>query len=79
MARERPIVLYKYKDISGAGIDHVEDMLRARRIWFSCAPEFNDPFDCRCVFDVGNPREEFSNDSPLWLSLSPCFVGVGGV
>lgn len=51
-------VLYKYKDISRDGIAHVEDMLRNNRIWFSSPIDFNDPFDCRCMFDIRNTREQ---------------------
>jgi hypothetical protein len=58
MNRERATVLYKYKDISGDGIKHVEDMLRNNRIWFSSPLDFNDPFDCCCVYDIQNTREE---------------------
>ena len=58
MTRDHPIELCKYKDISGDGIDHVEDMLRNNRLWFPSPLAFNDPFDCRCVFDIGNTREE---------------------
>lgn len=58
MSRDPPITLYKFKDLSGDGIDRVEDMLRNNRLWYSCPLTFNDPFDCRCVFDIGNTREE---------------------
>lgn len=58
MSRDRPINLYKYKDLSGDGIDHVEDMLRNNQLWYSSPLHFNDPFDCRCVFDVRSSREE---------------------
>lgn len=58
MTQNHPIALYKYKDISGEGIEHVEDMLRSNRIWFSSPLSFNDPFDCRAVFDVSSTREE---------------------
>ena len=58
MSHDRPITLYKYKDLSGEGIGHVEDMLRNNRLWYSSPLNFNDPFDCRCVFDIGNTREE---------------------
>ncbi len=58
MAHDCPIAFYKYKDISGDGIENVEDMLRNNRVWFSSPLDFNDPFDCRCVYDVQNTREE---------------------
>ncbi len=58
MTTESPTILYKYKDVTGNGIAHVEDMLRNNRLWFSSPKEFSDPFDCRCVYDVGNSREE---------------------
>jgi len=58
MTTECPIVLYKYKDVTGDGIAHVEDMLRNNRLWFSSPREFNDRFDCRCIYDNGNSREE---------------------
>lgn len=58
MSHDHPITLYKYKDLSGDGIDHVEDMLRSKRLWYSSPLNFNDPFDCRCVFDIRNTREE---------------------
>lgn len=53
-----PIALYKYKALSDSGIDHVEGMLRKNELWFSSPLRFNDPFDCRCVFDIRNTREE---------------------
>lgn len=58
MTGECPTVLYKYKDVTGDGIAHVEDMLRNNCLWFASPNEFNDPFDCRCVYDIGNSREE---------------------
>ena len=58
MPHDDPIALYKYKDLSGDGIGHVEDMLEENRLWYSSPLKFNDPFDCRCVFDIGNTREE---------------------
>lgn len=58
MTTERPIILYKYKDVTGDGIAHVEDMLRNNRLWFSSPTELNDPFDCRCSYDTRNSREE---------------------
>lgn len=58
MAPDHPTALYKYKDISGDGIEHVECMLRDNEVWFASPLTFNDPFDCRCFFDVGNTREE---------------------
>ena len=33
-------------------------MLRNNRLWFSSPMDFNDPFDCRCVYDIRNSREE---------------------
>lgn len=51
-------VLYKYKDISGEGLAHFEDMLANNRIWFSSPIEFNDPFDCRRAYDIRNTREQ---------------------
>jgi len=53
-----PIELYKYKDVSGDGIEHVEDMLHNNRVWFSSPLSFNDPFDCRYTYDVVNRRED---------------------
>jgi len=50
--------LYKYKDLSDGGIDHLEGMLRNNELWFSSPLKFNDPFDCRCIFDIQNTREE---------------------
>jgi hypothetical protein len=58
MSLNRPIILYKYKDLSGDGIDHVVDMLRNNRLWYSSPLHFNDPMDCRCFFNIGNTREE---------------------
>jgi hypothetical protein len=55
---ECPIVLYKYKDVAGDGITHVEDMLRNNRVWFASPLEFSDPFDCRCVFAIKSDRDE---------------------
>jgi hypothetical protein len=51
-------VLYKYKDISGDGLAHFEDMLRNNRVWFSSPKDFNDPFDCRRAYDIRNTREQ---------------------
>lgn len=58
MAREHPSELYKYKDLAGDGINHVEDLLRNNNAWFSSPKEFSDPFDCRCVYETDNSREE---------------------
>jgi len=58
MTHDCPIALYKYKDVSDDGIKHVEDMLRNNQVWFSSPLDFNDPFDCRCVYDIHNTREE---------------------
>jgi len=58
MDSDHPTVLYKYKDVSGDAITHVEDMLRNNRLWFSSPLMFNDPFDCQCVYDIGSTREE---------------------
>ena len=58
MAPDQPTALYKYKDISGDGIEHVEGMLRDNQVWFASPLTFNDPFDCGCFFDVDNTREE---------------------
>jgi hypothetical protein len=55
---QHPIVLYKYKDVSGDGMAHFEDTLRNNRVWFSSPLEFNDPFDCRCLWDTQVTREE---------------------
>lgn len=57
MTTETPIVLYKYKDVTGDGIAHVEDMLRDNRLKFSSPLEFNDPFDCRCEYNITKSRE----------------------
>lgn len=58
MPNDPPTKLYKYKDISGEGIDHVEDMLRNNRLWYSSPQKFNDPFDCRCLFEVEHDRNK---------------------
>lgn len=58
MDSDSPTVLYKYKDVSEDAIRHVEDMLRNNRLWFSSPKAFTDPFDCRCVYDIRNTREE---------------------
>lgn len=58
MSHDDPIALYKYKDLSGDGIGHVEDMLGNNQLWYSSPLNFNDPFDCRCVFNIRNTREE---------------------
>ena len=58
MSCNDPTILYKYKDLSPGGIDHVEDMLRNNQLWYSSPLHFNDPFDCRCVFDIRNTRDE---------------------
>ena len=58
MAIDNPTVLYKFKDLSESKIGQVEDMLRNNRLWFSSPMDFNDPFDCRCVYDIRNSREE---------------------
>lgn len=50
--------LYKYKDVTGDGITHVEDMLSNNQIWFSSPTDFNDPFECGCKYDINNSREE---------------------
>jgi hypothetical protein len=55
-------VFYKYKDLSknlsGIGLEQFEDLMRNNRIWFSSPMHFNDPFDCRCMFDTRNSREQ---------------------
>jgi hypothetical protein len=61
MDDSRPTVLYKYKDISGCGMSHFEDLLSSNRLWYSSPNDFNDPFDCRCVYDVNNTRESIVN------------------
>jgi hypothetical protein len=58
MSDDCATVFYKYKDISGDGISHFEDIMRNNRIWFSSPMHFNDPFDCRCMFDTRNTREQ---------------------
>ena len=57
MTINTPIVLYKYMDVTEDGITHLEDLLRDNLLWFSSPREFNDPFDCRSVFDIRNSRE----------------------
>ncbi|MEE8155308.1 MAG: DUF2971 domain-containing protein [Phycisphaerales bacterium] len=58
MTIESPFILFKFKDVTGDGVVHVEDMLHNNRLWFSSPLEFNDPFDCRCVYDISNSRDE---------------------
>ncbi|MBN2590562.1 MAG: DUF2971 domain-containing protein [Sedimentisphaerales bacterium] len=58
MTIDNPKVLYKFKDISGNKIEQFEDMLRNNHLWFSSPLNFNDPFDCRCVYDIIDNREE---------------------
>jgi hypothetical protein len=53
-----PIELYKFKELDGSGIDYVEDILRNNRVKFSSPSEFSDPFDCRCIYDIRNSRNE---------------------
>ena len=59
MTYETPTVLYKYMDVSGKLIKRVEDALHNNSLWFSSPREFNDPFDCRCAYDIRDSREEF--------------------
>ncbi len=66
----RPTTLYKYKNVTGIGIDHVEDMLRNNRVRFSSPLDFNDPFDCRCIFDISNTREEIVFRKAAFLTKS---------
>lgn len=68
MTIEDPTVLYKYKDLSGKGIAHVEDMLRNNQIWFSSPKNFNDPFDCRHIYDSRNSRKEVVWGMTGWLT-----------
>ena len=67
MERDHPTALYKYKDISGDGIEHVECMLRDNKVWFASALSFNDPFDCRCFFDVCNTRKKIVSRKAMFL------------
>jgi len=50
--------LYKYKELTKKSLAHFEDMTRNNRIWFSSPLQFNDPFDCRRMYDTDNTREE---------------------
>jgi len=68
MTLDQPTALYKYKDISGDGIEHVEGMLRNSQVWFASPLTFNDPFDCRCFFDLHNTREEIVSRKANFLT-----------
>ena len=76
MTTERPIILYKYKDVTGDGIAHVEDMLRNNRLWFSSPTELNDPFDCRCTYDTRNSREEVVLRKTAFLARNGASLSV---
>ncbi|MEX1232781.1 MAG: DUF2971 domain-containing protein [Planctomycetaceae bacterium] len=67
-------VLYKYKDLFGDGIDHVEAMLCENKVWFSSPLDFNDPFDCRCVYEIGMSREEILRRKASFLSKRKGFT-----
>ncbi len=67
MELDHTTALCKYKDISGDGIKHVECMLRDNEVWFASPLSFNDPFDCRCFFDIHNTREEIVSRKARFL------------
>ncbi len=67
MECDEPTTLYKYKDTTGDGIEHVECILRDNEVWFASPLNFNDPFDCRCFFDVRNTREEIVSRKARFL------------
>ena len=58
MSIENPIVLYKYWNVTGKGIDYFEQMLATGSIMFSAPSNFNDPFDCAVQYDIRNSRDE---------------------
>ncbi|MEX0727137.1 MAG: DUF2971 domain-containing protein [Planctomycetaceae bacterium] len=67
MECDQPTALYKYMDISCHRIERVECMLRDNKVWFASPLTFNDPFDCRCFFDVRNTREEIVSRKARFL------------
>lgn len=71
-----PTVLYKYMDVTEDGITHLEDLLRENLIWFSSPREFNDPFDCRSVFDIRNSREEIVLRKTAYLARKGASLAV---
>jgi hypothetical protein len=55
--------LYKFKSMSGESRDHVFDIIRNSRIYFSSPTEFNDPLDCAPICSLAKPlTNEFINE-----------------
>lgn len=49
-----PQKLYKYNTIN----DNFFKLIESNSCWFSKPEDFNDPFDCRINFNIGNNKEE---------------------
>jgi hypothetical protein len=58
MPKPDPTVLYRYRGFSGRGIADLERMIVHRELYFSAPFRFNDPFDCRPVFDLQVTKAE---------------------
>jgi hypothetical protein len=58
MPKPDPTVLYRYRGFSGRGIADLERMIVHRELYFSAPLKFNDPFDCRPVFDLQGTKAE---------------------
>lgn len=58
LTHEGATVLYRYKDLTGCKINHVEDILQNNCEWFSSPVDFSDPLDCVVAYEAGMSRQE---------------------
>jgi hypothetical protein len=56
---EIPVVLYKYRDLSGGNREYVRQTIVNNRVWFSSPADFNDPFDCRAHMSFRGSKKDW--------------------
>jgi hypothetical protein len=58
MSQPDPPVLYRYRSFAGRGAAELERTIVHRELYCSAPLKFNDPFDCRPVFELQGTKAE---------------------
>lgn len=53
-----PTIFYRYRSFTGRGAADLERIIVHRELYFSAPIKFNDPFDCRPVFELKGTKTE---------------------
>lgn len=58
MPKLDPTIFYRYRNFTGRGAADLERTIIHRELYFSAPIKFNDPFDCRPVFELKGTKAE---------------------